>query len=1087
MPRNWRCSHGHTWTGDMGALLACPHCQSTDVYEYRIVGQIDTTQLPPVMPPTGSEGAPVKPSPSPSPDVYPLAPLTKSSLDSTAIQMTALGEPAAAAAKPAPPSKPRRPIPPPPPKRPVPPPPPVAGRMKDTDIFPAVRSPGGGETYVLPPTNPADQSTVDLPALPPEAGDTVQFEAMAAADSGGTVLLDGRPAPATASDATIVVDSPSTDDWSDEMNGTPSRADSSTGMWTEPASSTGTVNEESSLHDSTGEFTIATETPDDPASTGDFTAVIDADNGSTGDFTAVIDADNGSTGDFTAVIDADNGSTGDFTAVVDPVGDSAMPNTEVVSPESAVRLGQRGTRVGPAFDDTVSRVAQPRPKAKPGGKHQPPEVEGYDILGVLGRGGMGVVYKARQKGLQRLVALKMILGGAHAGDADKGRFRLEAEAVAQLQHRNIVAIYDIGERDGLPFFSLEYLDGGSLQDRANGQPMPPKVAAEIVAQLADAMQYAHERGIIHRDLKPQNVLFQKAPEGSRTSVHTSGDLKPAGDIPKITDFGLAKKIEGDSGFTGTGAILGTPSFMSPEQADGRTKEIGPPTDIHALGAILYDLLTGRPPFLGADPMDTIMQVRNLDPVPPTRWNPRTPLDLENIVLKCLQKEMSKRYASAGALADDLRRFVADEPVMARPTPAWEKAYKWAKRRPTAAAVVGLSTLLAASLLVGSIALARSEKMYAESQRQRADEQEKTALKETKLRELANRQRGRAEDNLKRMRQALDELLTRIGDQKLRDVPALTKIRGELLSRATAIYDEALKGEADLDLVREAGWAQQRAGRVREALGEPKEAADAYRKAAVLFEKLTATGNEPGDRKNLADTHRLLTTVAASLDLAAESDKSFDVAQDLLGSLIQEFPADDIYRLELAALWNSRGAVLGDRRRAAEAEAAFRKATDIFSMVSTPDATLEAARTRINLGLMLLATGRPEDAVSELRIGRERIVELLSKYPEDQRYAAELSRAANLSGVAFWQAGHYDVAEEALAAAAKQFGTLSAKFPDNLDYRFEYAKQRQNLAKLLADTGKPTAAAERTQRVSYSGSWPTNDLPISTFARLTASL
>jgi WD40 repeat protein/serine/threonine protein kinase len=342
-----------------------------------------------------------------------------------------------------------------------------------------------------------------------------------------------------------------------------------------------------------------------------------------------------------------------------------------------------------------------------------PTLAGYEILGELGRGGMGVVYKARQAGLNRLVALKMILAGSHAGPDDLARFRTEAEAVAALQHPNIVQIYEVGERDGLPYFSLELVEGGSLADRLNGTPWPARAAAELVAALARAMHYAHARGIIHRDLKPANILLavgsgQWAVGSKETEVRgqrSEGSREPAASLPtahcplptapKITDFGLAKQIDSAVGRTRTGAIMGTPSYMAPEQAGGASKQMGLACDIYALGAILYELLTGRPPFRAETPFDTILQVLGNEPVSLRRLVPKLPRDLETICLKCLEKLPARRYASAGALADDLQRFLDSEPILARPTPGWERLAKWARRRPAVASLTLLSVVTAA--------------------------------------------------------------------------------------------------------------------------------------------------------------------------------------------------------------------------------------------------------------------------------------------------------------------------------------------------------------------------------------------------------
>jgi serine/threonine-protein kinase len=259
---------------------------------------------------------------------------------------------------------------------------------------------------------------------------------------------------------------------------------------------------------------------------------------------------------------------------------------------------------------------------------------------------MGVVYKARQTGLNRLVALKMVLAGGHASEADLARFRGEAEAVARLQHPNIVQVFEVGQAGDHPFFSMELCPGGGLDRKLGGTPLPPKDAARLVETLARAMHVAHLAGIIHRDLKPANVLL--AADGT----------------PKITDFGLAKRLDDTSGRTQTGSILGTPSYMAPEQAEGR-KDIGPAADIYALGAILYELLTGRPPFRAATPLDTILQVVSDDPAPPRRLSSGVPRALEAICLKCLNKAPIRRYPDAASLAADLARFQDGEPVTAR--------------------------------------------------------------------------------------------------------------------------------------------------------------------------------------------------------------------------------------------------------------------------------------------------------------------------------------------------------------------------------------------------------------------------------------
>jgi serine/threonine protein kinase len=326
-------------------------------------------------------------------------------------------------------------------------------------------------------------------------------------------------------------------------------------------------------------------------------------------------------------------------------------------------------------------------------------VGNYELLGELGRGGMGVVYRARQLGLGRVVALKMILAGDDAGPHERARFRAEAEAAARLAHPNIVQIHEVGEHEGRAFLSLEYVEGGSLEALLSGKPWPARESGHLVETLARAMQHAHEHGIVHRDLKPANVLL--AGVGSRPDNFLP--LAPRLLIPKIADFGLARRLWNQSAerpaaldLTAAGAILGSPAYMAPEQAAGDGRQVGPAADVYALGAILYELLTGRPPFSATSALETLERVRTREPLPPGKLLPGLPRDIETICLKCLHKEPGRRYLSAAALADDLGRFLRGEPIQARPIPAWEKAWKWARRRPVMAAL--LAALVAVTLV-----------------------------------------------------------------------------------------------------------------------------------------------------------------------------------------------------------------------------------------------------------------------------------------------------------------------------------------------------------------------------------------------------
>jgi WD40 repeat protein len=315
---------------------------------------------------------------------------------------------------------------------------------------------------------------------------------------------------------------------------------------------------------------------------------------------------------------------------------------------------------------------------------------------------MGVVYRARQAALDRLVALKMILHAEHAGQAERRRFQTEAQAVARLQHPNIVQVYEVGESAGRPYFSLEFCGGGSLADQFDGTPWEAQRAARLVQTLARAMQAAHAAGVVHRDLKPANVLLT------------------ADGTPKVTDFGLARRLD-VPGQTQTGAVMGTPSYMAPEQAAGKSHETGPAGDVYALGAILYECLTGRPPFKAATPLETVKQVVADEPVPVRRLHPKVPRDLETVCHKCLEKDPKRRYSSAAALADDLERFLTGKPVTARPLSGLRRALRWVRRRPWQAALVAAAVVVVLALVAAVVSRLDSRRLAAaleETERQR---------------------------------------------------------------------------------------------------------------------------------------------------------------------------------------------------------------------------------------------------------------------------------------------------------------------------------------------------------------------------------
>jgi serine/threonine-protein kinase len=483
-----------------------------------------------------------------------------------------------------------------------------------------------------------------------------------------------------------------------------------------------------------------------------------------------------------------------------------------------------------------------------------PTVPGYEILEEVGRGGMGVVYRAHHKRMDIPVALKMVLAGAHASDDQLARFEDEARVLAQHRHPNIVQIHNVDEHDGLPYIALEYVPGGTLAGLIAGKPMDPKVAAEHARTLAAAMAYAHGAGpnpVVHRDLKPANVL-----------VAADGTLK-------ITDFGLAKQIDADSGEEGdaaaggpaegagrrrgggsgstrTGAILGTPSYMAPEQAWGRTDRIGPASDQYALGVILYEMLTGRPPLQAAHRLQTLELVRTQEPVPPTRLQPRIPRDLETICLKALQKEPHKRYPDCAALAEDLRRFLAGEPIRARPVATSERAWRWCRRHPAIASLSAAVAALGLLLLAGTTwAALYFRDLAAERDRARVNAVEalRTASVNERRANVAAAAAGAARDDAaQQTRLALDTLIELVGatQKRLGDRPDQQDLRRDLLKIAEGGIAQILRTPSNanrVDLTTAAIY--QKIGQIAQQTGSPDRALTAYRVMETIVAALVA--------------------------------------------------------------------------------------------------------------------------------------------------------------------------------------------------------------------------------------------------------
>jgi serine/threonine-protein kinase len=674
-----------------------------------------------------------------------------------------------------------------------------------------------------------------------------------------------------------------------------------------------------------------------------------------------------------------------------------------------------------------------------------PSLPGYEIVGELGRGGMGVVYKARQIGLNRTVALKMILAGDHAGPEVRARFRAEAEAVARLQHPHIVQIHEVGEEAGRPFFSLEFVDGGSLADRLAGTPLPAAQAAQLAETLARAMHYAHQRGLVHRDLKPANVLLT------------------ADGTPKVTDFGLAKclgELQGAGAappaLTQTGAILGTPSYMAPEQAGGQSKGIGPAADVYALGALLYELLTGRPPFRAESALETLRQVQSAEPVPPRQLQPGVPRDLETICLQCLRKEPKRRYPSAAALADDLRRFRDNEPIQARPAALWERAGKWARRRPAVATLLGVSAVAVAGLVLGGAwyqVRLQTALQDALQQRQRTEEHFQ-----------------RAEENFQLAQAGVDRYLNAVTeDRRLKEQDFLA-LRKKLLETALPFYEQFARAKAgDSEQQAARGRAYHRLALVRQELGERVAAVADYEQMRDVYAQLAADFPAvPDYRQELAWSHNNLGILLRDLGKLSEAAAQYRRAIDLQEQLAADFPTRPDYRQELAGSHHNLGLLLADLGKGPEAEAEYRRAGALKEQLAAAFPTVPLYRQSLakhhhNLGMLLAALGKGPEAEAHYRKALALGEKLATGFPTVPDYRLDLAKSHNSLGLLLNDLRRQPEAEADYRKALALRERLVTAFPNVPDYRQELAGSHNNLGNLLAALGKRPEAEVHYRR------------------------
>ncbi len=705
------------------------------------------------------------------------------------------------------------------------------------------------------------------------------------------------------------------------------------------------------------------------------------------------------------------------------------------------------------------------------GTRRLPTVEGYQILGELGRGGMGVVYKARQQSLNRLVALKMVLSGAHASAAQLARFHTEALSVARLQHPNIVQIYDVGEHAGLPYFSLEYVDGIPLDKKIDRKPQQPRYAAELVQSLARTMHVAHQNNIIHRDLKPANVLLTK--EG----------------VPKITDFGLAKAVEDDSSQTRSGTILGSPSYMSPEQARGAVKDVGPLADLYTLGSVLYELLTGRPPFQGATVMETLDQVLSREPLPPSQLQPTVPPDLETICLKCLQKEPHKRYRDCEALADDLRRFLAGEPILARPVSQTERLWRWCKRNPRvawlSAAVLLLLLTVAITSTISAVRIAHEKKLAIEARdlaTRKANEAEQAkmladqrAVAEAAARELADENAKVASDQAQFALTTIQTLVDR-AQKRLDDAPGNRELKIDLLKAAMDGLQEVsamAKGSSTIEPTMAA--AHMKMGLICKQLGQTEAAMEQFDRCRAITEaRAKEKPNIDSRKSNLA---AVLTVMGdMSQELRRDMEASLAYYQQALKLREEMHLTPNKGEGELEVVKVKLGLAEGYTRVAtaiyrmgdpAEALKYFRQALQLRQELV--DANPMNASMQQDLARTCMALGETSFRLNELDEARRWYAQcfevrqrLFAANPKDFRSKHELARTCGMLGDIEFRTSNPAGAEPMYQRSLSLTEELADLDKASVDYQRDLGICHYRLGALFARAGESEAARQHFQ-------------------------
>ncbi len=723
-------------------------------------------------------------------------------------------------------------------------------------------------------------------------------------------------------------------------------------------------------------------------------------------------------------------------------------------------------------------------------------IDRYELRETIGRGAMGVVYKAWDPQLKRIVALKRLRSGIDASPQEKARLKSEAEAIARLSHESIIRIYDHGEIGDMPWMAMEYCGTGTLADYLNGIPVSPQDAARLVRQIASGVAAAHASQIIHRDLKPSNILLvpnavmeQNSKRAVRPSAANLSQAArvPLGDlVPRVTDFGLARVLDEETHQTKTGMPLGTPAYMSPEQANGRKSEISSATDVYSLGCILYECLTGRPPFRSDTVPETLRQVSETEPVAPAWLNPSVPADLNNIVLKCLEKSPSRRYVSMISLAEDLDCFLEGRPVQARPLPAYLRLLRWCRRSPVYATSGGIVVVAMLMMVfvreayVRELTASRNQEIDSRRKAERLQkEAEDSAItaKASESRAIASeaeaiRQLERAEQNSVWAMEAVDTLLQKVTDQSLNSIPGMVRVRQQLLEEALRQCDRFLvdRGNDDPTAMLIRGITLQRAGRIHRQIRQYAESEVKLREAFEIFTSLVARfPDDPVYAKELGASHYQL---AMSVGNAHGKDEGFREKEATLATwnrMLQKFPDQPDILLGKSKVLSALGIEYRVREDLAKSEATYEEAEAILDslITKTPD-DADLLRTIIilngNYAALLGRIGRIPEAEASQRKAIAAAQRLAAAYPEDIVVAnLELGAMMNLASIQARIVGREKDVVAAFEACAEKATQLANSEPLLTDVQIRAADIYLSLALTRLNIGRNREALEAVDR------------------------